>query len=179
MYGMELGYKPKWIIIIGIPVGIILGVGITYMGYLIGEDFLIYFGILMMIFVVAFCTILYYLIKRNMKDIKSDMGLDLEGLLDMDRGLKTAGMAEVVSVESTGEYVNNNPEFILLLKVTPQGQGTFQETFQVEIKQAFKDETSISVGAKAPVIFDKNKNVQLIGNLGEYKASDLKELFKK
>lgn len=175
MYNLELGFKPKWIIVLGIVLGVFLGGLIIFAGYQTDQD-LFLIGVVVMIIAVVASVIIYFVIKRAVKEVDSDFGIDLEGLMDMDRGSTTGGVAEVLSVETTGEYVDNQPEFILLLKIDVPGQ----DSFEVEHKQAFADESSVSVGAKIPVAFDKNRNVQLIGigDTREYKAVDPKDFLK-
>lgn len=158
MYNLELGIKPKWIIVFGIVLGVFLGGLIIFAGYQTDQD-LFLIGVVVMIIAVVASVIIYFIIKRAVKEVDSDFGIDLEGFMDMDRRSTTSGIAEVVSVESTGEYINNNPEYNLILKIDVPGQ----DSFEVEHKQAFSDESSVSVGSKIPVAFDKNRNVQLIG----------------
>jgi hypothetical protein len=164
---MNLGFNPKWII----PFGIILGVLIGGLMIALGD---LLFGLVLMILIVLMSFVMYFLFRREINRISSDSGMDLMGILDMDQGSLSGGMAEVVSVESTGEYVNNEPEFILILKISVAGR----EPFEVEHKQALKNETSVSVGAKMPVMFDKKGNVQLILNEGGFKVINPKELIK-
>ena len=175
LYNLELGIKPKWIIVFGIVLGVFLGGLIIFAGYETDQD-LFLTGVLVMIIAVVASVVIYFLIKRAVKEVNNDFGIDLEGFMDMDRGSVTSGIAEVVSVESTGEYVNNNPEYNLILKITVPGQ----DSFEVEHKQAFNDENLVSIGAKIPVTFDKNRNVQLIGIGGtsQYKVIDPKDFLK-
>ncbi len=163
IYNVQVGYKPKWILIFGIVFGVFSGGLIIYIGYQANQVLFLY-GVIVMIFSVVLSVIIYLAIKRGVEEVKSDTGLDLEGVLDMDSKSINSGLAEVMNVEATGEYVNNQPKFILILKITAPDQNSFL----VEHKQAFHDENLISVGAKIPVIFDKNKKIQLIG-LGDSK----------
>jgi hypothetical protein len=168
---LELNFKPKWIIIVGPVIGVLLGLIIIFAGYEAKEDFLLR-GISVMVFVAVISAIVYYLISRAVKDRESETGLDMMGFFDMDTGSTTGGVAEVMSVETTGEYVNNQPEFILLLRITASGQ----DSFEVEHKQALSDESAVAVGAKIPVTYDKNRNVKLVGlgDIGQYKVIDPK-----
>lgn len=171
MYNLELNFNPKWIIIVGPAIGVLLGLVIILAGYEAKQDYLLN-GISVMVFVAVISVIVYYFLNRAVKDRESETDLDIMGLFDMDSGSTTGGVAEVMSVETTGEYVNNQPEFILLLRVTASGQ----DSFEVEHKQAFSDESSVAVGAKIPVMYDKNRNVQLVGlgDIGKYKVIDPK-----
>ncbi|OPX58392.1 MAG: hypothetical protein A4E25_01695 [Methanobacterium sp. PtaB.Bin024] len=172
-YYLQLGYKPKWILIFCIVLGVLLGALLIFAGYQTDQDLLLV-GLSVMIIMVALGVIIYFVINRMVKNVESETGLDLMGLMDTDFDSTRSGMAEVLSAEATGEYVNNQPEFILLLRITASGQ----DSFEVEHKQAFSDESSLAVGAQIPVMFDKNRNVQLIGlgDIGQYKVIDPKNL---
>ena len=151
--------------------GVLLGGLLIFAGYQTDQGLLLV-GISVMIIIMALGVVIYFVISRMVKNVESESGLDLMGLMDTDFDSTTSGMAEILSAETTGEYVNNQPEFILLLRVNASGQ----ESFEVEHRQVFSDESSVSVGAKIPVMFDKNRNVQFVGlgDMSQYKVIDPK-----
>jgi len=140
------------VVVVFALLGILVGAAFYRNGYQNGDDVSSWIGTFIMIFIPLLAALLYITHRK----VSKYAGFGDINPLD----IAAMGIAEVLSMEETGEDKNNAREFNLLLKIT-YPQYPDQEPLEVEHKQAFRNYKAVFVGANIPVFVDTNKNVHL------------------